>query len=210
MKLTLIGMSEIGKTMWSRELEKHGYLRYTIDDMIEEKLEKELVKQGFHGGIAEVAKWLGHPYAPQYPKNSQRYLALEEESTQVVLEALQKASDEENIVADTTGSIIYLGQDLLDQLAKVSTIVYLDAPQSVQDQMYDMFCAEPKPLIWADQFRKKQDQSHNKALAECYPRLLQSRSKEYAKYAHVTLDYFELRKDTFTVEDFLKLVDINT
>jgi adenylate kinase family enzyme len=205
MKISLIGMSEVGKTLWAKELEKKGFKRYTCDDYIEKKLAKELKPLGY-SGIEDVAKWLGQPYENRYTKNSQRYLDLEAESMKEILAEVATMEDDEKVVIDTTGSIIYLDQQVIDEMKTKTKVIYLETPQSVQDEMYQLFLKFPKPLMWSDKFNMRADETIENALTRCYPELLKTRTEEYKKYADLTLDYFKTRKDNFTVDNFLELV----
>ncbi|MBD3202988.1 hypothetical protein GF327_01730, partial [Candidatus Woesearchaeota archaeon] len=69
MIISMIGMSNSGKTYWSKKLEKkYNFQRYTCDDIIRKKLKKILKKQGF-SGIKDVSEWMGQPYEKRYEKN---------------------------------------------------------------------------------------------------------------------------------------------
>ena len=75
MHITLIGMSNIGKTHWSNLLvTERGFTKIDCDFRIEQKLGPELTKLGYHG-IRDVAKWMGQPFDPQYPETSRKFLA---------------------------------------------------------------------------------------------------------------------------------------
>lgn len=192
--------------MWSQRLEQHGFKRYCCDDMIESKLASELQSQGF-SGIADVARWMGHPYHEQYPSTSAVYLSLERQSLEEIITTLSEpALSSTNIVIDTTGSVIYTGEDLLMQLQKLTTIVYLETPSQVQQQMMRSFFRNPKPLIWGDSFSTEDGENSDAALRRCYPLLLEKRSAMYQKYAHITLNYHTIRHATYTVQHFLDSV----
>jgi shikimate kinase len=206
MKLALIGMSNVGKTLWSHRLEQHGFQRYSCDDMIETKLSTELQTQGF-AGIADVARWMGHPYDEQYPLTSALYLSFERQSLEEIIEILSDpAYNTRDIVVDTTGSVIYLGEDILRQLGELTTVVYLETPEDVQHEMMQNFFRNPKPLIWGDSFSVKQGESYDTALKRCYPLLLKERTNKYQEYADVVLEYHTLRQPTFTIHHFLDIV----
>lgn len=60
-KITLVGMSNIGKSFWSKELEREiGYFRFSSDEWIEERLTSELQGIGY-SGIKAVSEWMGQP-----------------------------------------------------------------------------------------------------------------------------------------------------
>ena len=205
MRISLIGMSNIGKTYWSKQLEKHGYLRFSCDDYIEEKLKKELAILGYRG-FEEISKWLGQPYDKQYPEASKKYLKLERQSLLEIFQRLDKLNGE-NIVIDTTGSVINHDEEILRQLGKYTLVVYLDTPSPVKREMYKSYLNNPKPVIWGEHFNFIKGESPMKALSRCYPRLLDYRTKQYQKFADIHLNYFLLRSRNFTVENFLTLLN---
>lgn len=205
MVLTLIGMSGTGKSYWSKKLEEKGFVRYCCDDLVEELLGSELKKLGYQG-IQDVAKWMGQPYQPRYPQTSKRYLDLEKQVMQNICKTLKDTSKTSNIIIDTTGSVIYTGKEILEALSQLSTIIFLEVPQSIKDTMLKLYLEDPKPVIWGSSFKKKKGETDMQALARCYPLLLSYRTKLYKKYADIVLDYFTLRKQGFTYEDFLKMV----
>ena len=62
LRLSFIGMSNVGKSFRSKVLETNfGFLRYSVDDDIMHRLEL--------ASMEHMAEWLGFPYSPQYPKN---------------------------------------------------------------------------------------------------------------------------------------------
>ncbi len=203
MKISLIGMSNTGKSFWAKELEKIGFISYCCDDLIEEGLGQELKKLGY-SGIADVSKWMGQPYDPRYTQTSQKYLTLESQVLHDIFQAIEKAVVDSCIVVDTTGSVIYTGADILKKLAKLTRVVYLEAPTSVQRQMYDLYIKEPKPVIWGNVFNKRQGEANLAALDRCYPELLRSRAAMYKQIAPITMDYFKLRRPDFTVNEFIE------
>jgi shikimate kinase len=210
MKLALIGMPNSGKSHWSKELKTAGYVSFDCDNRIEQKLEPELRRLGY-AGLNDMALWMGQPFEPQYAANSKRYLELEREVMLEVLAEFDKLSQtEQNVYLDTTGSVIYTGTDVLAQLKERLTIVYLETPKAVQEQMYKEYLANPKPVIWQNNFRQLKGQSNMEALARSYGLLLQSRTRHYEHYADVTMDYHQLRAPGFSLEDFLPLVEANT
>lgn len=198
-------MSGTGKTHWSKKLAKKGFIRYCCDELIEESLGDILKKQGYRG-IQDVAKWMGQPYNSQYPKTCKAYLIEETKVMQKLLNNGIKKPNNQNIVIDTTGSSIYTGTKVLKELAAKTTVVYLETSQEVQDEMFRLYIADPKPVIWGDVFKKEKNESDQQALARCYPMLLKTRGKKYKNLAHKALDYHKLRKPGYSVADFLAAV----
>ncbi len=130
MILSLIGMSGSGKTYWAKKLEAAGFKRYSCDDMIEQKLEFELNKLGYKG-INDLAKWLGQPFESHYQHNSKRYLELEMECMEETYSQVLRHPNQ-NIIIDTTGSFIYMPEQTIKDLQKLSKVVFLSTPQVVK------------------------------------------------------------------------------
>jgi len=210
MHLSLIGMAGSGKSHWSRKLSRQGFTRFCCDDMIAEKLAPELKKPD--GGTMKVSEWMGFPYEPYYEKRESRYLAYEIEVISEILEYLEHPQDirEQNIVIDTTGSVIYTGHKTLIELQRLTTVVHLETPPEAQGQLLKAYMLKPHPMLWQDTFTKKPHESNKQALVRCYSRLFSNRQRLYERYADVTLDYFALRNKNFGVSDFLRDVEVRS
>ena len=70
--LALIGMSGAGKSYWSKKMEEKGFLWYHCDEMIAERLGKELIGTG--NTTLNLAKWMGQPFSKGYIKAEKLYL----------------------------------------------------------------------------------------------------------------------------------------
>jgi len=210
MRLSLIGMAGSGKSYWSRKLARQGFTRFCCDDMIADKLALELKR--LDGKTMSVSEWMGFPYEPCYVKRESRYLAYEIEVMSEILEYLEHPNNigEQNIVIDTTGSVIYTGHKVLIELKRLSTVVHLETPPEVQGQLLKEYISKPHPMLWQNTFNNKPHESKKKALIRCYPRLFSSRQQLYERYADVTLDYFALRNRDFGINDFLRDVEVKT
>jgi len=202
MNIALIGMSGTGKSYWSKQFEQAGFISFCCDEMIENYLRGELSDLGY-SGIADVARWMGAPYQLFYKDRQARYLQCEARAVSDIISTVQQ-SKEKNYVIDTTGSFIYLQESLIFSLRTVSTMVYLDTPESVQKEMFELYMADPKPVIWGDCFRLEAGQSVSQALQICYPRLLTYRIERYRRYAHIVLPYEFYRGGKIDVQDFLQ------
>lgn len=203
--ISLIGMSNTGKSNWGKAVATVGYTPFCCDDRIEQNLGLYLQAKGFRG-IEDVAKWMGQPYEPQSSENQALYL---EQETLVMEEAIRELrKGEDRLVIDTTGSVIYTGEAILTALRELSTVILLDAPASLQAELYRRYLLKPKPVIWGEMYKPLEGESSEDALARCYPLLLQSRNEMYRRLAHVVIGYDERRAPDFTVDDFLKKAGI--
>jgi len=206
MKITLIGISNVGKTYWSKKLEKIGFKRFCCNDMIEKKLERELKNEGFED-IKDVAKWLGQPFERQHKKHSKKYLELEKVVVQEVLSKLRYYdSNHSNIVVDTTGSVIYLEDEILRTLKQLTTIVYLATSADEQEEMYQSYLSNPKPVIWGESFKRHNGESDMETLQLCYPKLLEYRTSHYKRIAHLTVESATIREAQFDTYQFLQML----
>jgi shikimate kinase len=155
--ISLIGMSNIGKSHWSRELAARGYKHVDCDALVEEKLAVELTAQGYKG-LAEVAKWMGQPYDTQYPYTSQKYVACERGVMLEIIEQL-KTKPDQPLVIDTTGSVVYVGDDIMKELQALTCVVYLEATAAHAAKLFERYASNPKPVIWGESFKPSSDES---------------------------------------------------
>lgn len=206
MIISVIGMSGIGKTHWSKKLVDHGFLHISCDDLIEKKLEPELSKYGYKG-LEDVGRWMGLPYDTKYPQASKKYLEKEREVIVEILDRVSSIPKNTNIVVDTTGSLVYMEDKLLEKLKQKTTVIYLEVPKEIEKEIYNTYLLHPKPVIWGDSFKKLPGENNSQALARCYLDLLSFRKKRYEKIADLTMLYHDLRKKTFGSHDFLRLIE---
>ena len=208
MFITLIGMSGSGKSHWSKRLvEDHGFRHFCCDDLIEEQLEPVLRDKGY-SGLEDIAKWMGQPYEPRGMENQQRYLNCEIAVMQEILKYLNKYMHDHShdVVIDTSGSVIYTGEDICRGLTKYTRVVYLEVPETFHEQMLETYLESPKPVIWGDVFEQKSGETNEAAIARCYPELLRSRARLYREFADVTVEYETHRDSNFSTDAFLKYV----
>ena len=203
MRISLIGMSGIGKSHWSSKLAKRGFRRFGCDELIAKRLKSDLITA--NGRTRPMGEWMGFPFESGYESRQQKYLDYEIEVMTELLDWLESSSSagDENIVVDTTGSVIYTGQSVLERLHRQTEIVYLDMPLAVQEQSRIAYRQDPAPVLWLDIFDQKPGETNEQALARCYPLLLTSRTMEYRTWADITLDYYQLREESFTTDDLL-------
>lgn len=204
MKITLIGMSNSGKTYWSKRLEKSGFKRFGCDDMIGKELVKEIARYN-NPQTHDVAKWMGQPFEEKYKENSRKYLELETLALKKIIGSIRK-SNGVKIVVDTTGSIIYTDKMILETLKRLTKIIYLDTPNTEVEKMSRLYFENPKPVIWGNSYKKKLNEDGTSTLKRCYPGLLEYRIKKYRENAHLVLNYYLLRTPEFTTENLVNML----
>jgi hypothetical protein len=169
--------------------------------MIVGRLRQELSRHD--GTLMDVGKWMGFPYEPYYKQRESKYLVCEIEEVQKILRYLTGNNSQENVVVDTTGSVIYTGEEVLATLRSTTTVVLFATPAEIKEQMLKAYRAQPRPVVWRDLFYKEPGESNEEALARCYLRLLVSRERLYEKHADVRIDYHTRNREGFGVDDLL-------
>src|ERR1700704_1814406 len=142
LRLALIGMSGVGKTFWTKRLAQAGHPTICCDDRIEQRLRPRLESGGF-AGIHGVASWMGWPDRTTYAQREAEYLAEEIATLDEVLTDLERDRSRE-LILDTTGSVIYTGNNLLLRLRRQMTIVYLAATPQEQELLIERYLNDPK------------------------------------------------------------------
>lgn len=175
LQLAFVGMSNIGKTVTARRFaEKFGYELFEVDKMIWERLG--------HDTMEEFADWQGHPYEEGYAEREALSIEMEGHATERAIEKAKGAT-----VLDTTGSVIYVSPTIRRKIKEQFYVVHIKAEMSDLERLKWDYFDNPKPLIWGNQYRPKPNLTDRENIFECYPKLLMSRSKEYAAMADVTV-----------------------
>ena len=204
-KLSLIGMSGAGKSYWAQKLAAAGFRVTSVDDRIEKKLEPELAAGG-HSGIGGVASWMGWPDDPAYPERAKKYLDCEIASMNEALDEIQ-ASGEEGTILDTTGSVVYTGEEICRRMQILTTVVYLEASREEEQILIARYLSDPKPVLWGDRFERRNGESARQAVARCYPQLIAQRKKSYERYAHRIVPMEQLWGAHLGARGFLELLE---
>lgn len=204
-KLSLIGMSGAGKSHWAQKLAGAGFRVIGIDDRIEKKLASELAA-GEYRGIGGVAAWMGWPDDPAYREREEKYLECEVKSMGEALDEIQASGDQGSIV-DTTGSVVYTGEEICRRMQSLTTVVYLKASLAEEDLLIARYLSDPKPVLWGDQFVRRPGESSRDAIARCYPQLIAHRKKLYERYAHRIVSMESLREVDLDARGFLELLE---
>lgn len=204
MKLSLVGMSGLGKSYWSKKLEAAGFKRFCCDELITQKLERVLKRSD--GTKKDLGEWMGFPYSRNYKTREQIYLMKEADVLKNLFDYIKYRSlSSEPLVVDTTGSVIYMEHELIRTLRRLTRIVHLKTTPSVTQDMLAAYLAAPRPMIWGEFFIKREGETNETSLGRCYPSLLSYREALYRRWADASIDYdVHIRKD-LSAEDFLKL-----
>jgi shikimate kinase len=191
-RLALVGMSGAGKTFWTKKLAAEGWTAISCDDRIEEKLASRLAAGGW-------------PDNPKYAEREAQYLEEEIHTLGEALTSLEREPDRP-LVLDTTGSVIYTGNNLLLRLRRRMTVVYLAASAEEQQLLIERYLGDPKPVLWRGAFQPKRGESPKETVARCYPTLISARRQSYEALAHCTLQVAELRDPAIDSAAFLSRI----
>jgi hypothetical protein len=192
LRIALIGMSGAGKSFWTKRLAAENIPTFSCDDQIEARLSHALQEGGYRG-INGVAAWMGWPDSATYAERESQYLSEEIASLDEVLTSLEKDPQRE-LVLDTTGSVIYTGNNVLFRLRKMMTVVYLAASDEEQQLLIQRYLKDPKPVLWRGAFQPRSGESAHDTVTRCYPALIAARRQGYQALAHCTIAVAELRK----------------
>ena len=204
LRIALIGMSGVGKSFWAKRLAETGRPTVSCDDRIEERLRPVLASGGYTG-INGVAAWMGWPSSATYQERESAYLSAEIGALDEILTGLERDGSRE-LILDTTGSVIYTGNNVLMRLRRQMTVVHLSASEAQQQLLIERYLADPKPVLWRGAFQPKAGEIPRETVARCYPVLIAARRQSYAVLAHCTLQIEEMREGTLAAPEFLEII----
>lgn len=197
LKISLIGMSNVGKTYWSKRLSDVGFLHVSCDGLIEEKLRREIPEFG-ERGIRGVAHWMGQPHEDGFEERQRKYLEHEASVMREIVHAAREKA--RNVVIDTTGSVVHAGDDVCATLKEHSLVVYIEVPKGSEQQMLELYLQEPKPVVWEHFFTQTEGEPSKDALARSYLALLDFRAKRFRHYADIVVPRPAMRRKTSSKE----------
>ena len=196
-------MSGAGKSYWATRIAAAGHPAISCDAEIETRL-KPVLETGGYTGINGVAAWMGWPHLPTYAGREAAYLSEEIAVLDQVLTGLEK-NPERDLVLDTTGSVIYVGNHLLHRLRKQMLVVYLAASRDEQQLLIQRYLEDPKPVLWRGAFQARPGEDPKATVARCYPALIGARRQSYEAIAHCTIPVAQLREQFLHEEADKKL-----
>lgn len=192
LKVAFIGMSNIGKSYTAMRIAtKYDFNLIEVDKIIWENLG--------HNSMDAFAEWQGHPYSDGYEDREKQSITLETNATREALDTLKR-----NPIIDTTGSVIYTDEDVLKTLNDDYYVVYIEAMEDHIERLKVQYFKHPKPLIWAGHYKKLKGKTETESILACYPKLLKSRGKAYAKHADATLPSTMILNPDISIEDIFK------
>jgi len=204
MILTLIGMSGTGKSYWSKKLESQGFRRFGCDDLITAHLAKKLNLSDMN--LFNMHQWVGYPDEESYDQRAMVYLQTEEEILQEIIAYLENSDPEENIVIDSTGSVIYMPERILTSLAALSKIIYLDITTQDFDMMLKYYLENPVAIIWNGYFQPYANEDRSQTFKRCHPKLIHSREEQYKQLAQLIVPATFHRSPETSTKDFLSYI----
>lgn len=202
--ISFIGMSNIGKTYWSKKFNTIGFNHWCCDELIQEKLTPYFAQKKC-SNIVDVSQWMGQPYDKRFAINQQKYLSFEKEVLESILIQI-KNNKTNNTVIDTTGSVVHTGRDLCLKLKQNSLIIYIKASENMKEEMFKKYIKEPKPVVFENIFVKKKNETNIDALERCYKKLLNLREKYYSKYADIIIPSKNI-KHSMNASQFISLIE---
>jgi len=207
-QFSLIGMSGAGKSHWSKKMESLGFQIYSCDDLIAERLGQKLEEKG--KSTINLAKWMGQPFSEVYPEAEAFYLELEGAVISQICDELENSSQKDKqVVVDTTGSLIYLENKLLNRLRNLTLTVQLKLPEEKHEKLFETYLLDPKPVIWGEVYLPREGESPQNTLGRCYRELLSFRNERYGLLADCVLDYSFHHCTMTGPEELLELVTKN-
>ena len=135
---------------------------------------------------------MGWPDSVTYAQREADYLAAEIAGLDELLTELERDPRRE-LILDTTGSVIYTGNNVLMRLRRQMTVVYLAASAEDQQLLNERFLNDPKPVLWRGAFQPKDGETPHQTVARCYPTLVAARRQSYQALAHCTLPVADSR-----------------
>lgn len=190
MRITLIGMSGSGKSLWSSVLSRHGFQYLGCD----REIGRRLVDDGrlSAGALDLIGRWMGFPFEAEYTQREALYLGHEKAVMDRFLTELESRPQNQGsppVVIDTTGSVIYTGQAIRKRLRQQTVVVYLSTSPAYRQALHRAYVENPRPVLWQQHFQKKKDEDDQAALKRCYASLLADREARYRQYAHLEIQW---------------------
>jgi len=192
LRIALVGMSNIGKSYTGARLSKaYNFELIEVDKLIWEALGQ--------GSMADFAAWQGQPYSEGYAEREAKSISLESDAT---AKAIKSPSG--NAILDTTGSVIYTEKSVQKNLLSDWYIIHIIASDEAIEMLKTVYFKHPKPLIWNGHYACKTGQTPDEAILDCYPNLLDSRSKAYQALADTSVSSDVILDSSRSIENIFE------
>lgn len=165
-RVTLLGMSGVGKTSLSTILEKSGWFHYSGDVRIGRHYLKNDVPESDKiamKNLAPLSRWLGRPGDPalggmalnEFKRRLKLHHDAEVAAMLDVPEMIAQARQDgfTNFINDAGGSLCELdAPEVFETLAAHTLIVYIKATKAEEEELFRRAVAKPKPLYYPPKF----------------------------------------------------------
>lgn len=154
--ITLLGMSGVGKTYLSGQLEKWGWARYSCDYQIGHQTLAAHLKNIMINpdDIGALSAFIGKPGNPaqgglDFELFKSRQILYYEAECAAIKDAIQSIPQDQSFVHDSTGSLCEILNDvLLEKLGNSTLFVYLKAGKAEEEKVLERAIETPKPLFY--------------------------------------------------------------
>jgi len=151
-----------------------------------------------------LSAWMGFPWDDGYRDRAHQYRQREADVLESAL-AWVPGDGTERVVLDTTGSLVYLGSELLGRMRDLFTVLHLETPLELQEEMAEAFISRPTPLIWPEEYGPDLFADELDSLRSLFPRLLQERERLYSGLSHVRVPLATRRSPEFGPVEILEM-----
>ena len=194
LKIALIGMSNVGKSYTATRLAEHyEFSLIEVDKLIRTDMGHESMK--------DFAEWQGQPFTNGYAEREEISIEKETIATKSAI-----SSKKSNTLIDTTGSVIYVKENVLEELVNNFYVVYIQVHEDHIERLKNDYFSNPKPLIWNNHYRKINSISPIESLFVCYPELLEARRKAYEKIADKIISSSKILDKETDINELFKLL----
>lgn len=226
-KITLLGMSGVGKTYLSCLMAKWGWFHYSCDYEIGARfLRSELDGDVSFENLSALSRYIGKLGNPdkgglrldEFKRRQKAYYDAEVASLNEVADLSEK---HQKFVNDSTGSLCEIEDEkLMERLGNSTLFVYIKANEEDERAVLQRAQDYPKPLFfppskfheWLEEYLDDQDVNDiepDSFARWVFPKLFASRLPKYQKLADkygVTVQSSDLRS-VQNEEDFLKIIN---
>ena len=198
--IILMGMSNVGKSLWAGKIsDLFGYRYIDYDDLIFASPELGDLVAGYEGAIPaeKLGRWLGLPWTEGYRKREETYLEIERKM-------MASHAAEKGVIHALTGSNVYHGEEMRRLLLNGLGVYLLaddrDWPRMTADYMKD---PSSKAVCFREVFERKAGEDEYAALERCHPLLIQARHEIHTRNANIIIPY-EIHRNCLDAGDLMR------